>query len=523
MSQFRISGRIINCQTHHGVPGLRVEAWDKDSIFDDLVGSALTDANGSFQMGFDESYFNEYFSDRRPDLFFRIFYQNRLILSTEDSVLWNVDRSDTEIVIEVDTPVEPEPQPQPFIVQGHIRLADESPVIGTTVRAFDKDLRCEQLLGQKQTDNQGFYRITYFAQQFRKREKDSADLIVKAFTANNSLLATSPVLFNAPPVAEIDLTIPADIQQPLTLFEKIERALEPLRENLPVEQLQEDEHDQDVSFLAGETGIEKNDIARFVMAHKLAQQAIQPEFWFVLLGGSFYQFTEDQNLEQQLAAILDSLPSLDAAAVHKAFTRGFNQQEIPEAFRENVDSWVEAFLQFIASRRVSESERPTFVKSALVDAGILSAEKQVKFARLFNQHKAFTPELLEVLEQDESFTQPEIDDLHTSFRLTDLTQSDFSIVKAIKDEFNVRQPAQIRTLAKRSESEWVNLVTTKHVAGEIDLPFEVSPIAEQEKLPEAEVYGKMLNRQFREAFPTTAFTGGLERALQNGGSKGFND
>lgn len=143
MSQFRISGRIINCQTHHGVLGLRVEAWDKDSIFNSLVGSAVTGANGSFQMEFDESYFNECFSDRRSDLFFRIFDQNRLILSTEDSVLWNVDCGDTEIVIEVDIPVEPEPepQPQPFIVQGQIRLADESPLIATTVRAFDKDLR----------------------------------------------------------------------------------------------------------------------------------------------------------------------------------------------------------------------------------------------------------------------------------------------------------------------------------------------------------------------------------------------
>jgi hypothetical protein len=41
------------------------------------------------------------------------------------------------------------------------------------------------------------------------------------------------------------------------------------------------------------------------------------------------------------------------------------------------------------------------------------------------------------------------------------------------------------------------------------------------KLPEAEAYGKTLERQFREAFPTTAFAGGLERALNNGGSKGL--
>ena len=91
----------------------------------------------------------------------------------------------------------------------------------------------------------------------------------------------------------------------------------------------------------------------------------------------------------------------------------------------------------------------------------------------------------------------------------------------LKEEFGVRQPEQIRTLAKKSESEWVNLVTAKHAAGDIKLPIEVSDIAGQVKLPEAEVYGKMLERQFREAFPTTAFAGGLERALQNGGAHGL--
>ena len=63
---------------------------------------------------------------------------------------------------------------------------------------------------------------------------------------------------------------------------------------------------------------------------------IQPEFWFALLGGSFYQFTENQSLKEQVAAILDALPSLDAAAVRKSLIRSFNQKEIPEAFRENV-------------------------------------------------------------------------------------------------------------------------------------------------------------------------------------------
>jgi len=49
----------------------------------------------------------------------------------------------------------------------------------------------------------------------------------------------------------------------------------------------------------------------------------------------------------------------------------------------------------------------------------------------------------------------------------------------------------------------------------------LSGLPGEAKLPEAEAYGKTLERQFREAFPTTAFAGGLGRALSNGGANGL--
>src|SRR5205814_3331828 len=148
-------------------------------------------------------------------------------------------------------------------------------------------------------------------------------------------------------------------------------------------------------------------------------------------------------------------------------------------------------------------------------------KKQEKFAGLFNEYKALTPELLKTLARDRSFKKSEIADLRTSFQLADLTGADFSVVKAIKEGFKVRQPEKIRLLAKKSEAEWVKLVKAKHASGNIKLPIEVGKVPGRAKITEAEVYGKMLARQFREAFPTTAFAGGLERALRDGGAKGL--
>lgn len=519
---FRITGRVIDSATQQGIAGLQVEAWDKDLICNDLVGSTATDEQGAFQIAFTEAHFKELFLDRQPDLFFKVFREDELIKSTEDSVLWNVAAGNTEVVIEVAIPAASKPE-ETFVVRGKVRDADGNPVAGAIVRAYNKDLRSEEEPQGEPTftDKDGRYEIPYSADQFRRAKKLSADLVVKAFAADGLPPATSEVLYNAPPVAEVDLTISAEVLQPPTLFEKIGRELAPLLEGLRVEELEEDKQHQNLSFLSGKTGFEKNLLVRFVMAHKLAQHCIQAEFWFALLGGSFFQFVENQSLKEQVAALLDSLSSLDAAAVRKALIRAFNQKELPEAFRENVDGWVEAFLKFTASHAVSGAAKPTFVKLALEHASIEGAEKQEKFARLFNEHKALTPELLATLEKDKSFKKTEIADLQTSFQLTELTRGDFSVVKMLKEEFDVRQPEKIRTLAKKSESEWVSLVKEKHAAGEIKLPIEVGEIAGQIEFPAAEVYGKTLERQFREAFPTTAFAGGLERAIQKGGAHGL--
>jgi hypothetical protein len=540
MSQniLNIAGRVLDRAQLHGIAGLRVEAQSGDD-----KASGLTDQQGAFTMTFDQSRHPDLFKDQSSDIIFtfNVFAGETLIKTTQEAVPRDRKGGNFEIDIVLGQP----DAGAEFVVKGTISRADGVPFLRGMVRAFDRDLRSEERLGECATDAAGRYEIRYRAEQFRRREKGSADLVIKVFPADNSPLAVlarrpsspdgtlqaaaplavSPVRFNAPAVAEIDLTIAAETLAPPALFEKIEQAVEPLREGLQVQQLEEDAQHQDVSFLSGETGFAKNDIARFVVAHKLAQLSTQPsippEFWFALLGGSFFQSTEAQSLQDALTTTLQSLSSLDAAAVRKALARSLNQHEIPNVSGDTVDDWVESFLRFVASQSVGEGTRPTFLRSALDDANIRDASQQEKFARLFNEHKSLTPALLDELEKDPSFTRAEIDDLHTSFRLADLTKGDFSVVKVIKDEFQIRQPEAVRTLAKMGEDEWVNLVTTTHEAGQINLPIETGELADGKKLSAAEVYGKTLERQFREAFPTTAFAGGLARALNDGGARGL--
>jgi hypothetical protein len=100
--KYQAVGRVVDRNSRQGVPDARVEAWDKDLLFDDLLGSAVTGADGSFKINFETSSFFDLFLEQKPDLFFKVYYGGRLVGSTEDSVLWNIKAGKTEKTIEVD-------------------------------------------------------------------------------------------------------------------------------------------------------------------------------------------------------------------------------------------------------------------------------------------------------------------------------------------------------------------------------------------------------------------------------------
>ncbi len=418
----------------------------------------------------------------------------------------------------------PEPAPSAFSVSGTVRLADGSAARGVGVAAVDRDLRSEQPLGRSRTDNSGGYAIAYKAEQFGKSEGGSADLVVKALAEDGSLLVASPVLFNAPARAIVNLTIPANVRVPPTLFENIAAALPPLLDGIRIEQLEEDDKNQDLTFLSGETGFARRDLARFVLARLLAPQGIQAEFWFGLLGGTLFDYAADQSLQAQLATLTGALPAVDDATVRKALAAAFDNKDIAAVLSNRVDEWVAAFLKIAAHLAVAPAAAQSFTGQALAQAGIKDAAKQQSFALLFNQYQAMTPELVAALHKDPSFAPAEIADLQSSYALTDLTRGDFSVVKAVKDAYGVRDPAQIRTLAMKSQGEWVDLITSQHAAGKIAIPIGVSQAAAAAgttQVSDAVLYGQTLERQFRETFPTAAFAGGLGRALKSGAANGL--
>src|SRR4051794_2079657 len=120
---FRILGRVID-QARKAVPGLRVEAWDKEKVYGDVVGSAQTNKDGALKIELDEPRLRSLFKDRRPDLFFKLLRGKKLVKSTEREISRKVIIGETRVLIQVEVDaasilalpeddVAPPPPPEP--------------------------------------------------------------------------------------------------------------------------------------------------------------------------------------------------------------------------------------------------------------------------------------------------------------------------------------------------------------------------------------------------------------------------
>lgn len=96
---FIIYGKVIGKESKKGIAGLRVEALDKDLLFDDRLGAVTTDKDGNFEIKYDKEDFQKLFFDQKPDVYLRIKNPDgEVIHTTEDKVRYGADKTEEFII-----------------------------------------------------------------------------------------------------------------------------------------------------------------------------------------------------------------------------------------------------------------------------------------------------------------------------------------------------------------------------------------------------------------------------------------
>ena len=369
-------------------------------------------------------------------------------------------------------------------VQGNLLQPDGIPVEGAAIKAFDKDLRREKLLGETKTDKNGKYVIHYTIDQLCHLDKSSTDLIVRAYNQKGKEIATSPLILNAPPEKVVDLVVGNEVYRGPSEYIKIRTQVEPLLQDTNVTELTE----EDVTYLAGKTGLDPIHIAYFAQSALLAQKTDIPAEVFYGL------------FRLNLPTNLPTLLAQDRKVLRRALETATSQNIISPKLQESIDEILKQFQGQIIENAFKKPEIP-FQSSFSEFLGVanLSKEKQEKFLQKYVQHEGHNKDFWQNLRNDPEFGSETVETIQSTLQLATLTQDHLPLVKALREKQKTGKFTSLRDLARLNHKDWVNLINQEIDDKLVGIPPRILGKDEKEK---TENYIRVMMRMVEDAFPT---------------------
>ena len=511
--RFRLLGKVIDSATGLGMPNLRVDAWDDDLILDDWLGqSAATDAEGRYAIEFDNTRFRGWFGERYPDLFFKVYRGDDIILAATDPLLRNVGRpgvgqigTDGTLQYEVDILVDTESADTAtplYRVKGSVRWLDGQPAVGVNVRAYDKALRGDSLLGQRTCKQSGLYEIHYRPVRSKANGDKSVNLFIRAFDAGGQELRASDVHFNAAALEKIDLDLFAENHRPVSEYENLIIETTPLLQGLALNELTP----HDVDLLAGATGLDTRHLAWLAESARSHQQAVA-----ILGKAPFAPFIFYGLFRQGLPTYLSSLLNRDPAHLRDALSTSVRQVIIPwlaEPDLDEITQQLRLLRMHLALR--PEEQRLGCSLSDLLAVVPLSEDKQLVVAEIYLRHDLtltyheFSDELI----QRPEFTPDEKDNTWHVLQLGRLTGCYLPLIVDLYATKPTARSSPLRDLARYTKEDWVRIIVDHRQPN--GQPIGVPPHtvgASQEEL--ASNYADTLLSYLTESMPTAVIAHAL--------------
>ena len=408
-----------------------------------------------------------------------------------------------------------------YSVSGTVVNPNGLPFSGGIVRAFDRDLRSDQLLGESRTDDRGHYSIPYKPESFAQSEQVGPDLAVRVFDAKDQLLfdpTMDQVLFNAPPVAVINITLQKGDTRVISEFEQIQTQLQPLLQGVAVPDLQEDQQHQDITFLSHETGWPSATLELFVVAFRMsALSKIDPSFFYALLReNTLFKLNLASALQARFTVTLatDPRPLFYEAVLtppdvlRRDVKAAIAAAIVPAALANQLERILKQLSSFTDEAQAYQQNQVPRQALNLIQANLVAGKEQEVIQILSQDAGGDFDGLLQKLSQISVFRTPDdATKVKTDLKLAELFGFDQQIIDQVKEVKGIKKADDVRKLAALDKAGWIELLT-----GSTE-KFSLGGAPLDPKL--ADLHASALVRRMESRYPTAAFSAQLTRDKKN--------
>ena len=362
-------------------------------------------------------------------------------------------------------------------VSGRVAQADGTGMSGLTVRAFDKLLAKESLLGEAVTSRDGGYELTYSSSELINPRLGRANLVVRATSSSGDLVVSSPLIVNAHPQEVVNLVAGEETYRGPDLYRQLDEALQEFLVDVDLETIEP----RDLYSLANATSMDPRAIHDYVKARSWSQQ------WDALTADVYFAWFQG-GLPARWGALLDR----DAEELRELVEKAVERNLVSSSTLDGLADLEAQLHQWRSDFVVDREDRPVSRASLgqLLQVGPLDRTQQ---RSLIENWQTFSGDAEDFWSEQRQQLGDELsDELELTLQLGALTRNHTGLVSALRQGGTVRSLADT---AKLQTQDWLDLLENT----ELDLPDDVRGDDEDEKRL---AYAEALRRSTEQLLPT---------------------
>lgn len=445
-----VRGRVVVAGTCEPLRGARVEAWDIAVCCSDLLGAALTDGDGHFELPLDRVRIAGANGGAAvEELYFRVWEDERLVATTESGARWRRRRRGERIHICVDRDAPPpDVRPGSAVIQGRISVAS-----GATagdrwiVRAFDRvqtpDGPREQVLGDAASAVDGTYRLEYVVGSGGRDL--SVNLVVRVFDGHGRVIAESPTWPDAPANVHVDLVVGAARRAAESEYDALRRRVQSLLAAADLELA--DTADGALAVFARRLGVDSDRLLQLRDAERVGREAsISPEL--------VYAWTRQGLPGDPEALFLEH----GGGAARNALDQSIRENLVSATRKEALRDGLGRLQQQIASDVAREPDAARTPLARALGTSLATPAARAELVSRVMDREGSVEDLLEELRSDGSGIAPaDKDDLQLTVELAAITRDNIPLLQEMARSRQLGEGRTLRELAALSPTRWREL------------------------------------------------------------------